>query len=772
MRSFLVILLLVLTGHITLGQPLDPRIRIRVVGDGIGSSNLAQGELSSTVYVDEVSSEQQGQLDRVAQFFRNEQWNEAADMLARLSEADWTKLTASESPWGSSFEAEDGSAPLRLGRFRTQRYVPLRQAINNWLARLAQANPSTLDDYRRRVDPLARRWLETNVIHERGFHEVPMEVFHSSLGDQALLRLGDGAMERGEFHRARSHYRAIHGWFWWQYASKFPFWERIRRGESIAQVMEDLQDAAASRRGGYVGSKIPPAEVWARLTLVSILEGNKQRSSVELAILNTAWAAAQGAMAGRTVRFSEHLMDVLDEASTDPPVRKSWNTFGGNWLRQARDLDEIDLPMESAWRFPLARPSEEELEEQRRVQSEVGFPTEQESVDCLTFPIVFDDKVMIQDVAGISCLQLATGEPLWTSRSDGRFYRASNSIRMLVGGDERLGRAFPKPLLGPTRHTLSYANQTVTSTLRPRHTNASLIGFSVPEQGAIQFGPIVSDDSRWTFHGSPIHDQNRCWVGMRFRDASAQDYVACHDITNGKQLWKTRICSAELLGGNVVDLPCNFLLTQSEDTIYVSTHLGTVAALESESGRLRWVTSYPRQAPRHDNLTDPVWYARRDLTPCILFDDLLIAAPSDTNRIFALQIDSGEMIWSTELADDAWQLLGVTSRGQLVVSGRRLHWFDVWTGTPDPSVTVNPFPENAMGDPTGCGRGLLAGDSVYWPVKEGDASKIYVLAQEHGKPRQAPIDLDSRGVHAGNLLMVPGYCLIAGPEELVVFRIP
>ena len=112
------------------------------------------------------------------------------------------------------------------------------------------------------------------------------------------------------------------------------------------------------------------------------------------------------------------------------------------------------------------------------------------------------------------------------------------------------------------------------------------------------------------------------------------------------------------------------MLTLHEDTIYFNTNLGEIVALGAFDGTVRWLTKYPRTGPRRDNLLDEPWYALRDLTPCLYHEGMIIAAPSDCEQIFALDANSGNLIWRTDVANDATQLLGV-GHDQLIVSGRR-----------------------------------------------------------------------------------------------------
>ena len=722
------------------------------------------------MYVDEISADEKGLIVRVAQFLEREQWPEAADMLVRLSESDLNKLV----------ELQEGSAS---STFAT-RFLPLRSVIHRWVGQLASLAPETLAAHRVRVDSIARQRLSDAVARrDRDQLEHMLDdAFHSSHGDDALLLLGDWAMERGDFGEARRCFRAIHAGLAWHIGpTKLPLWIRRQRGEGVASMAKELVGSVSrdAEQDTYVGSEIPLEQVWARLILVSILAGDTVRANAELAIFSEAWPAARGTVGGRKGRLKDLLAQQLAESRgwpiAEPPP--GWSTFAGNSSRNAQLNLEIDIPMKPIWRQPLPALDSAEQFQQRALRYRFGLPLEASGElaerPCRFFPIVVGGRVFYRDQDGVYCLDLKNGEPAWSSNQDGRFYELGQMVRPPTA--PALGSLISTPQLGQHRFTLSSAQGLITTTLVSNSAagapNSTLIGFDLSRQGAIKLGPVPTDSSKWTFHGAPIHDGDRCWVGIRLHDASAQDFLACYDVQTGRQIWQTRICTADILGSGTIEFTCNFLLTKNEDTVYVSSHLGVIAAVSARSGRIRWASKYSRVGPRTQNLTDQSWHALRELTPCVVHDDLLFVAPADSNCVFALHKDTGTLLWSTPIAADATNILGVTDEQQLILSGRRLWWLDVYTGQPSAKVGVNPFPSEVIGEPSAGGRALLSAGKIYLPAVENESSLIYVLDQVSGRPLRQPIDLETRGVEAGNLVAVPSYLLIAGPEELAVFSL-
>ena len=627
-------------------RPIRPRVRI-VQG---GVLNDLQGdmfsitELSPTVYVNEVGGDIRGQIDRVIRFVADEQWSEAVDMLVRLSEQVGHKLTVSTSANNKAFT----------------RFVSIQELVQEQLAVVARESKLGIQGYRDRVDPLAEQWFAKGIeFHDQELLEkIVLEAFHSSVGDNALLALGGFALESGDTDKARRYWNAIHANLQWQdNAIKLPFWQRLVRGELVSSVAEDLVRDNWNP-STYYESEIAIADVWARLVLASILDGNRRRASAELSLLRNLWPDATGMIAGQDTNYLRSLSDLLNASHVWPKPKRAadWTTFAGSASRNFSADTTIDIPTKPSWRVKL-KPVRATDSLTARTHN---VPTEKsgESRDRLSghFPIVVNDLVLIHDENRIRCLDLQTGSPAWKGNSDGTFFSnvpTSDETITFLPFDRRR----QPTRLGEQRFTLSASKQTVVVTIGSHHGiggsgNPALIGFDLMTEGGIRFGPIEMTDGQWSFQGAPLCERNQCWVGMRQRGATSQDFVACFDMRNGTELWRTRICSADTIGKNAVEEFSGYLLTKHEDVIFSSSHLGAVAAIGASDGAIRWLTTYPRTGPKRTNLLDEHWHALRDLTPCLYHDGLLIVAPSDANRIFALHADTGDLIWDTEIASD------------------------------------------------------------------------------------------------------------------------
>jgi len=752
---------LLLLSATAFGQPIQFR-----GGGVVNRADFTLTELSSTVYVDEVTGEVRSQVDRAKQFIDEEQWAEAIDMLARLSESIDTKVTGSLEKHRPGFE----------------RFVSVPEFVNQCLSLVAINDPVAYAKYRDRIRPLTEQWFaEAKADRDPTLlKKIAREHLHCDAADDALLLLGDASLEAGKTEAARRYWRQLYPQLQWQNtARRQPAWRRIERGEVVSAIVRDLEAdplKIASHHARYLQTDIPLADVWARLTLASILEGDMERAKLELEVLRKTWNDVEGNLGGQKVNYLKALSSLMNESRfwKKPKPNADWPTFAGSADRNVKTATVVDIPTKPNWRVDL-KPAAP-VDEPRGMKLPSERAGEDKYEPSSHFPIVVGEYVFIHDENRIRCLRLRDGKPAWGAEDgDGAFFTNAR-----VGGSDIAFSTFeqrPTERLGEPRFTLSAAGSTLVATLGSHQSaggsgNPALMGFDLTTEGGVQFGPVEIENGSWSFHGAPVCEATRCWVGLRQKGATSQDFVACFDTITGEELWRTKVCSADSLGHNTVAEVSNYLLTKQGDTIYCSSHLGTIAAIDADDGQIRWVTKYPRQGPKRSNLLDQPWHALRDLTPCLYHAGILIVAPSDTNKIFALHAGSGMRLWETEFGGDANQLLGVGENNHLILSGRRLWWIDVFTGSLSNKVDVNPFPSGGLAQPNGAGRGVLSGGNIYWPTRDDDGiGKIFVLSQSEGKSVRQPIDLEAGKVTPGNLVVTPTHLLIASSKELVAYRI-
>ena len=289
-----------------------------------------------------------------------------------------------------------------------------------------------------------------------------------------------------------------------------------------------------------------------------------------------------------------------------------------------------------------------------------------------------------------------------------------------------------------------------------------VVGLDLRREGLLTTR-LRPDDGSWSFDGTPVSDGRRLYVAMRRGGATPRAYVASFDVSTGGERWRTSIGSADTPAGNLGGAITHNLLTLAGDRIYFNTNLGIVAALDAESGKISWLTKYPRSTGKRfvPGSTLPRYFDR-DPSPCMYHDGLVILAPSDTPDVIALDGETGKTVWTNSEVADATTLLGIVA-GTLVVSGDRLSSLDLRTGR-----LRWTWPESNTAGIRGVGRGVIAGTEVFWPTR----TEIYVVDADSGTRTRSPISLSPVSDCGANLAVGGGQLIVAGYDKLLAFGAP
>ncbi len=725
----------------------------------------------SQVVLPEVTNETRVHLKRVDTMLASGQQHEALDGLRRVM--DGAGRTVIEVP-----------SPHAAAGFRC--YRPLHAACAMQLASWQATAPQAFARYRQQVDGVAQRWLALALDKgdEARLRDIVDEYFCSSAGDDALFWLGEFAFQRGDYSAARCAWERIHPSFRWASADPrfhryvgLPAWLLLRDVDIDSQwsLISDAVtgNATAGRWLAAPDTDLDLATVRARLALASIMEGAHERSAIELRLLERIAPQARGRLGGRQANLVERLREIDAESRTWPAPFKGddWPTFAGNPQRNRHASADIDVGGRPVWRTEL--PPQAWLDEgQRPSRLRIGEPASR----MLSYhPVVVGGRVLVRtsdELPGIRAFDLHSGELLFATEA---------ALPPAVTYDNRQGRTVP-------RFTLSAADGRLLICLRHRQAGAPdagkrdrLVAIDLEAEGRLAFEVSLAEPAwpgDWTFVGTPVCDDAHLYIAVRRRDAFRSElHLACFDLRNGRRKWRQPICSAPTLNG-AGEESSHHLLTLSAGVLYYNSHAGAVAAVDSRDGEIRWITRYPRidsdrRAGQGDQDGD---YRFRDLTPCLVEAGLVYVAPSDCSRLFALDAASGQLVWTTPegIGGDVIHLLGVGS-GSLIASGEGLYWFDAFNGRLKTQIggRFQPSPGHGRPAPRGYGRGLLAGENVYWPTR----GSIFVFEQntietEGGwQPVMVrEIDLATRQAEGGNLVMVDGILLIASGDHLYAFN--
>lgn len=623
---------------------------------------------------------------------------------------------------------QDGMVSLESGTpGGVARYGLVQAACERLLTTIP---PEGLAAYRRRVDPLAERWLQTaTASHDRtALERLVQQAYYSSWGDEALWLLGQAAWNEGDFAAARR---------WW------------------SQLLPQDVGAPGKR---YPDPSQPPAEVAARCLLCRIFEGDLGRAEVEFRQFVERYGETPGVLAGREQPWRLHLETVLAESQTWP---RSTNpddvpTYGGSPARTTISPRAIDIGSE-LWSVPL-KPVY--LPETPRTTLFPVWPP------LAYHPVVVDGRIYLTDGGRIQAWRLADGQPVWGE---------SATIYPLI--DDEI------PLF-PTRSAFGGPCWTVTvdagrlyARMGSVVTNPSVKEFrDLPNElvcldvgageGRLlwkltgeEFSQRVqepAESASWSWEGAPLVAGGRLYAALSRRRQQLEWSLACLDAETGALLWHRLVGVSRTTPNENENRVSQLLLTLGDGRLYLSTDWGAVVAVDAADGRWSWAVTYESQGVSWPAVVPAPRIAP---APCLYSEGQVFVAPSDAQRVFCLEAATGTLRWQRRVMEPLSHLVGV-AQGRLIAAGNSLWAFHTDTGQLDWSVRqVEP-------EDFGYGRGWLAGDAVYWPTRRA----VLVISQRSGQIlREHPLAFPHHHRMGGNVVIAQDRLLIASADRLTVY---
>lgn len=649
-------------------------------------------------------------LDTVREHVDARQWDQAVELLEDIVDQHAEKLV-----------------PVARGR-----YVNVGRHANLMLTSLPKAG---LTAYRKRIDPQAKRWYEAG----RDGHDVDMlrrvtrRAFASSYGDDSLQLLGDLAWQRGEIGLARSLWTCL-----------LP----------LTPTDDETAPLLVLR---YPDTNLDQPSILARLVLCSLAEGDRPRAVRELVVFRERYPKAEGSLAGRT----GNLVDILQKLSTDSATwiarvdaKRDAVTFAGNARRNHIAAGKL-LVDSASWSVPInntpAKPQPNRLA--LRDRGPLSY-----------FPVVAGDVVLAVDAERVLAWDRATGKP-WPDADE-------SPVLYPTVARQRPPQPF-QPTAGVPRFTLTVdAGRLYTMVGTPVTVKADgelsdlrneLICLDLARgQGKLVWKKtpleVSNQQEGWSFDGSPLVVNGRLYALLRRGRPETQIDLVCLDTENANVLWRRKICAADVGISESRNFISHLLPTSGDGAIFISTNTGAIAAVEAATGSMRWVVLYESHPPK--DIVELSDHTKQGLVPCLYDHGLVFAAPTDSPDVMAIDAATGVVGWRRRLPDRVRHLIGV-SHGRLVVSGNSLWALDTLTG--------RLHWKHIFRDPAhfGYGRGLLVGETVWWPKRE--AIERYDVRT--GRPSQdgVTINLRRRGGTGGNLFASDGMLLITEPQRIVAY---
>ncbi len=734
---------------------------------------LAQdaSEAETVVIFDEVDPSVRGYLEQAQQFFAARQWSDAVHVLNRVAETYGQKLI-----WW----ADPADEPVR-------RHVPVTQYIQLQLLRWMASTPEIEREYRELTAAVSQRlWNAARQGDMRAMEELLDYYFLTEHGALAALQYSELLLEQGRTIQARGWLERLHPAMRTPSGlagvpSGRPLWLFVSPDGPLLEWI-GAQSRPSETAVFLVHPQRPVGfeELLARAWAISRFEARTDRIRRERRLLSERFSTAQGMVAGRSGPWLERIASLPVPATN---TGDSWTTFAGQPNRNGvwslrvdpggRPLWKVKLPKVAMRQDPLAAWSRAHVAE---------GPD-----DALAyFPVVHKGHIWLAQANGIRALDVRTGSPVFATarrvaaepENSGLVYESpSHWLRRLSGNGG---------LLAIARYTLSASGSLVVARLGQPVAGGRgaldfdeepvswIVALNVEAEGRLLDGfPLEPPGTDWGFEGTPVVDSQRMYVALRRQTENRADSaVAAYDLS-GRLLWMRSLVSAQNTGrSGWMDVPYN-LLTLYQGTLYFNSNLGVIAALETSSGKIHWLVRYPRRLIQPQSINNAGWHLARGLTPALVYHDVVVVAPADSDRIFALDAFSGQLLWSlpSGVAADVVHLLGVKDE-MLIASGDYLYWIDVRTGElcgrfPEP---FSQLPETARPSPRGYGRGLIAGEHVLWPTRE--ALYLFAVHPPDRSPWNMPLPLQQPrpwewyGVQPGHLIPAGDVLLVVGADEM------
>jgi outer membrane protein assembly factor BamB len=639
--------------------------------------------------------------------------------------------------------------------------------------RLAALPPAALQLYRSWVDNQAKKWLDQGHVARDPavLRRLVAESFCSRYADQALDLLGDLAFERGGFDEA-DH--------WWRMLA-LPATERENTSHRPAPPHPPSPPLAKGGTAGVRGLLFPDpqvdlAQVRAKQILARLFRGERAGLVEELAAFRTLHPTAKGRLAGQEGLYTEILQNLARQQETlvARATDGAWATLGGN---AARGLIMPKPPCHKSPLRPLDGPQWTALLDTASGTAATGAASSGkvrppfEAARFLAFhPVIDGDRVYVADAHRVRGYNLLDGRLLLgydLERRGLRFESAAEpdlSYTLTVAGNRiyaRLGAQGLGP--NPPPPPLAKGGIGGVGTAYAPHAYLVCLDLLDVSGGVERWGPIASEGTAATgpvFEGAPVVGLGRVFLAeSRFAAGQTHTAITCYDADTGKHLWKSAVCSVPQEGKTEERLPRyrHHLVTLAGSTVFYCSHSGAIAALDALTGRHLWAVRYPgRIQPTLFGQTPP-----RDLAPCLYAGGRLYVAPLDSDRVLCLDPDTGRTVWENGPLQ-VLHLLGV-AKGRLIFTTTTprpcIRAVDAATGR-DLRYWMQPADGSELKT---FGRGLLAGDWVFWPIRSDRREGLYVLDQETGEPVMFHEKIN------GNLAVGDGCLAVAGVRELSVY---
>jgi outer membrane protein assembly factor BamB/tetratricopeptide (TPR) repeat protein len=623
-----------------------------------------------------------------------------------------------------------------------------------WLChkQVASAPKETLRRYQDRVEAQTNAWLEEGLRERDGrlLQRILTDAFCSRAAERALDALGDLAFERGDFAAAEAS------------------WRHLATLNQPAQGGKPEADHPAADMVYPAPQHVDPARARAKQLLARLFRNDHQGYAKGEKAFVALHPDAAGELAGRKGKYAEILTELAREvdALAAPRLPESWPTLGGDASRQrilAKDAKDprrlMRLCAEGAWR-------RYDLSEGTRIKEDgpldkIPFnripPPPKEAEELVCCPIIAGDFVYVADSRRVTAYSLRSGEAsAWSyecpglgNAGDGK----AGPCSLTAAGDLLYAR-FGAPPQSTRPGSAAPPSFLVCIDAKSHRELWHAIPGSKPNEPAF-------------FEGAPLVQEGRVYAAVtRFTGNQQTTAIHCYagqQTAEASPLWRQDVCTAPAT--KVRSGRLHHLTLAGSNIVYCS-HTGTIAAVDSQSGRRAWAIRYPVIDARPADILPSI----REDSPCVYADGRLFAAPADADRLYCLDPSSGAPLWERDRIE-VTHLLGAAN-GRLIFTtpnGIRALLADTGLDALSAQSHERGWLQPVDGKISPFGRGLLLGDMVLWPTREYG---LLVLNQWDG---EQPDDLDPtaiKKIRPGNMAFGNDCLAVADKNELAIYVPP
>lgn len=596
---------------------------------------------------------------------------ESGQTLKRLAEAEQKLLAGAVPEAVEALQRILDEAGDDLITLDGRHYRPARQVVHRLLARLPAAD---LKGYQERIEAPARRLLEAarRTRDPQPLYQLLDRYFVSRPAEEGLLLLGDLLFDRGEYRAAEQAWRKL------------------------------TPDAADTP---HPAARTDSAAVEARLILAAVFQGQHEQARDRFATFQDRYPGATGRLAGR----DGPLADTLRPFVESPPrvvlpanPGHDWQTFAGGADRSGR----VGIRLPSNW---SGRPWVAAIPP---VPRHPDAPLAPPVRPPFGHPVIARGQVFVTDgnrVLGFDLLTGAATGSFAASRPPAFPEKApvDPCPSLTAAGDRLYFRAGP-PVIRPTTAEPGGLRGGPTAIVCLR----LLEDRRLKEVWRIR-PPAAPAPTVW--EGAPVVAGRRLWAAYaRFEGGRVVQGIACYDPADAatapeQPAWAVDVCDSPAPAGGEGRVR-HELLTLTGRYVVLCSNAGAVGAVDAVTGQRAWGFRYPRARKPDPRAVHPA--------PAVAVGGRLFIAPADADRVYALDADSGQLLWESGPTEGA-QILGVAA-GKLIVAVagpvRGLRGLDLSTGSHRPP---DGWVQHDGGGLLSYGRGLVSDDVVLWPTRSG-----------------------------------------------------